>query len=1102
MKKALFILILAGFAMSLKAQFIFPAFADTAETKNDAGDDGDTDTAKIIQAVKDNINDQKKDEKPQSDPISDSTRATELELRKLELRAQRLRLEKEIKEMNAKPELTPEEKEILAMKNENLKLVLQKEKILLAAELEQAEKSKVRKNYPPGSVYGHQFFREQAFTTFQTSNEIVATEGYVLGSGDVVQLEVWGERYWSKSYTISENGSIDLQGYQKLFLKGLSLRQAREMIGSRLGLGGQSSSFSITVTRPRTVTVNIMGEVFSPGSYTLPATNTLFNALVFMGGPNNMGSVRNIYIKRDGRIIDSFDVYEYFADIRHQRDVYLQNNDYIIVTPLVGSVSVAGSVRRPGNYEMKPGEGIRDLIRYAGGNQYNAYLKDVVVSRFRNNSYELLSINLDSLFKHNKDFKLYGGETITFKEVRPEYLYNVQITGAVSVPGAYRVRSGMKLSDVLKTANGLTSRAYLEKGYLVRTNTDLTKTYMSFNPALVVSGKAGDGDLKIENSDSIYIFNKLEFQQHYTVSVSGPVRKPGTLRYIDGLKLGELVFMLGGLTDDADTNKAYILRTNSDLDKKLIPFEPGKLLRQDGFYNFEMMPRDEVFFYSKLAFKNFYSVSVSGAVNSPININYAEGMKLGDLIRMAGGLNTDADETKGFIIRTNDNMEKSLLTFAPGKVNQNPELFNLEIKPRDEITIYGKSEFRRNYTLEIQGPVKAPKQVPFSENIQISDMINLAGGLELTAFKTRGLVISTDLETGYQTVKSFSPQRVLDNPNTEENITLPPNSVIRLFDMSELRNDFDVSVYGEVRRPGDFHYADNMSLQNLVDMAGGFQFISAGTSVEVVRNFYLENGKYEFLKPKIFFTKITNMLTLDSTLKSLTLQPFDRVFIRKNPDFMPLKMVYLEGAIRFPGYYALQSENEKLASIYKRAGGFRTDADVRGIRVWRARKTGDSIEIVLNSKKAIHRRHSRYNIILRDGDKILIPYAENLVTISGDVNKLTDKDLGVYYIKHKRAKYYIRNFAGGFTETSDKKHVVVVRANGARVATRSFLFFRIYPKVKPGCKILVTPVKVVGDNGSGKKGKKFDLDLFLGKLTSRTTAVLSIVALYKIALSK
>lgn len=970
------------------AQIFFPSFEDSTLIKN-------ADSLALLNPVKEGKDTPKEEVLP-----------NETAVKKLELEAQKLKLEREIAELKGKTQLSPAEKELLNLKNENLKLVTLKEKLLLEKEYEDMRKENAAHDYPKGAIYGQDFFRDGTFKLYQKGDEVVAGENYVLGSGDVVQLEVWGYRYWSRSYTVSESGSIDIAGYQKIFVKGLTLKQAKSIIGSRLSMGGNESSYSVTVTRPRTVSVTILGEVFTPGSYTFPATNNAFNALASMGGPTNIGSVRSIYIKRDGKIRDSLDVYEYFNNVLHPRDVFLQNNDYVIVMPANNVIVLGGSVRRPGTYELKTGEGLLDLLQFAGGAFPNTYMNDVLVSRIRNNTYEVLSVNLDSLKKKGKDFILTGGERVTFKAISMDNQYAVLISGAVSVPGNYRVREGMRLSSLIKSANGLTSDAYTDRGYLVRTNKDYTKTYITFNPAEVISGKAGDKDIRISDRDSVYIFSATEIRKFNSVSISGAVYKPLTTSYISGLKLGELLFMSGGIT-------------------------------------------------------------------------------------------ADADEFKGYIIRTNDEYQKQMIAFKPKSVMEKGEMYDFEILPKDKVTIYSKSAFLRQYNIQVQGAVKSPRTIEYAENIRVSDMINMSGGLEATAYTKRALLVKEDISTGLKTAKTVNLESIMKNPGDAGDLLLERNDVLRVFSLSELKNDFSVGIYGEVRNGGEFAFADQMNLQNLIDLAGGLEFISAGTQVEIVRNLFLENGTYKFLKPQIILAKVTDNLLLDSGLSAFNLQPFDKVFIRRNPNFISVKLVYLNGAVLYPGYYALQGENEKLNSIIKRAGGFRPDAQIEGISILRFGKNGDSITVVPNSRRAMNRKHSNYNLILKGGDKIDIPFAESLVYLNGDMN-IDGQTIGAYYKKGKRAKFYINNFGGGFSKTSDKRNVVVVHANGARVGTHKYILFRVFPKVYEGSKIEVSRKSDGGSNGPGK----LNIDATLNKILTRTTAILSLVFLYKAAVTK
>ncbi|MBL7812068.1 MAG: SLBB domain-containing protein [Bacteroidetes bacterium] len=1123
MKKILLIIAIAAFTIpQVRAQIMFPFMgqADSADDTEITRADTDTPRTKAtppaaVAKEKPNPNEEE-----------------EIAVKKLELQKQKIQLEQEVLALTKIEKKSKEEEEMLQLKLESMKLLNAQEKFLmdqerdlisarnqsaklrleaeilrLQKEYEELNRDKARKQYPASSLYGHSFFRDGSFKPFSKPDDVVATESYILGTGDIVQLEVWGSRYWSKAYPVSESGSIDITGYQKIFVKGLSLRQARAMIASRLGISDAENSFSVAVTRSRMVTVNVLGEVFNPGTYTLPATNSVFNALVAMGGPSNIGSVRNIYIKRDGRIRDSFDLYEYFEDITHQRDVYLQNNDYIIVMPAMHTVYVDGSIRKPGTYELKPGETMKDLIRYAGGLYPGTYTKDIVVNRIHDNAFEVVSVNLDSLQKRGRDFNLDGAERVIFKSISVDNQYTVLINGAVSVPGTFRIKPGLRVSGLLKIANGLVSDAYLEKAYLVRTGKDFKKTYIAFSPGEAVAKPGSNADLLLDDRDSIFIFRKTDFIKFGSVAISGAVKRSINTQYISGLKLSQLIFMAGGLRDDADPKYGFITRVTPGYDKVLITFEPGKVMT-DSSADIELMPKDEIRVYSFLDKKRQYNISISGPVRVPGAYPFTENTRIFDLVNLAGGLELNAYTPRAILISTDLQtgfMNTRSLNLK--EIMDNPESAeNVKMMPKDVLYVLNKEDYGENFGVLIDGSVRRGGNFAFSDNMTITNLIDMAGGLTLQAYKERALLIHTDLSTGQRTTQTIHLQKIIDNPNSPENVKLLPRDEIRVFNLLEMVNNFNVSIYGPVRRSGEYAYSDNMSLQNLIDLAGGMQFIAAGTSIEVVRNFAVEKGAYKFLSPIILKTgEISYTLRVDSSIGEFRLQPFDKIFVRKNPDFLPLSLVYLDGAVRYPGYYALKSENEKLSSLFQRAGGFRKDAMKRGIRVKRVRGGGDTMDVVINAKKAMFRKNSHYNYILKNGDRIDVPYQESIVTLTGDMNKQTPNDLGAYFIAGKRARYYVKYFGGGFTRSSDKRNIVVVHQNGRTIATRSYLLWRTTPRVKPGCKIVVPsklddPVK--NPKGGGNKGPGFNIDKFLNQLTARTTAVLTLLAIFKVTTAK
>ena len=319
---------------------------------------------------------------------------------------------------------------------------------------------------------------------------------------------------------------------------------------------------------------------------------------------------------------------------------------------------------------------------------------------------------------------------------------------------------------------------------------------------------------------------------------------------------------------------------------------------------------------------------------------------------------------------------------------------------------------------------------------------------------------------------------------------IKPGDSIKIYDLTKLNNNYTLSITGSVRKKGVYTYSDNMTLQNLIDQAGGLDFISAGSQLEIVRNFYSNNGEYQFLKPNLIILPISNDLSLDSNIANYELQPFDKIFVRSNPEFVQLRIVKVEGAVLYPGEFALQND-EKFNSIIKRAGGFNQLAYPKGSQLKRI-INGDTISIILNYKKAINRRKSYYNYTLKDGDLIIIPYNDGIVLISGDINNNDGRNLGVYYKPHRRAKHYIKKYGGGFTKTSDRKRVIVEHKNGTRKSTKNYVIFKVYPKVRQGSTIII--------NSKTDEKLSFNTDAFINKIITRATAILTIIGIYRIAI--
>jgi polysaccharide biosynthesis/export protein len=1003
-RTALLLLLVSGSKL-LSAQFMMPGMGGMGGMGNLMLP---VDTPKVNRSLQIlQSNNAKKDTaagKPE-DPDVLKIRQAEREVQKLEIQARKGKIEKELAELKRKDSLTTLDKELIGIKNENLRIIYEKERLLLLEELSAARA--VSRDFPEAAVYGQQYFRTGPSRLIEAGSNLNVPDGYVLGTGDMVHIEVWGFRYWSGSYVVGESGSIDISGYQKIFVKGLTLKQAREIIGSRIGAGG-STSYLVTVTKPRNITVNLLGEVFNPGAVNVTALNSAFNILAATGGPTNIGTVRSIYIKRSGMIIDSLDVYKYLTD---GRELYLQNQDAIVVGPAQKIVQISGGIQKAGIYELKGVEKLSDLIRFAGGIMPVTYTRDVMVTRIVDNQYfERISVNYDSLAKTGKDFDLRHGDEVVFRIIRDDKNYLVKVMGGVNIPGEYKIRKGDRISKVLKLSNGLMSTAYAEKAYLIRTNADLTRSFLAFSPKNVLANPGAEEDMVLEERDIVNIYSRRELLDSFSVTLGGEVRKPLEIEYVDGLRMSQLLFMGGGFTEEAERSKGFIVRTDENYNKKLISFSP-----QEAF-------------------------SYPGSEKDPI------------------------------------------------------------LQPSDLVKIYSRKEYQDFFTCKIEGAVRKPVTIDYTENVRISDMVYLGGGLLEGAFMERALLIRVDPIYLIQTTKSLNLREIMENPGSEEDLLLQPRDILRIFNKLEMRDKLKVSISGEVRKPGDYDYSDDLSLKDLIYIAGGFTYAAANAKIEIVRHSApIEPVYWIPTKTLVFTSSVPVDLIADRESDKFKLVPFDQVFVRSNPEYVPNQVVTLNGAVMFPGQYTLMGNGERISSVVKRAGGLRPEAYSPGATFKRKGQEEKYMNVVIDMRKALMRKRSDYNYTLKNGDIIDIPYAEELVILTGEINTPNNDRLASYYVSGKRAGYYIRNIAGGFTENALRRKVTVIHKNGRVSQSRNFVLFKTYPKLSKGAIVNVPAKESQPGVAGGRTRQRVNLDEILNKLIVRTTALFSIIGMYRIA---
>ncbi len=546
---------------------------------------------------------------------------------------------------------------------------------------------------PKSAIYGHDFFRNKNFQIFNRTTDAQAAGNYIIGIGDQISVNVWGYSSYSGSYTVDQNGSIMPEGVGKIYVKGLSLDKAKQLIRSRFAtyLDMPNSQIEVTIIYSRVITANIVGDVFNPGSYSIPALNTAFNALLASGGPTDLGTVRNIFVKRQGNTVRKLDVYKFLLDPNSSTDFFLENNDYIFVPPAEKVVSIGGEINRPYKYELIDGEGLSDLISYAGGLTAKAYTKAIQVKRFSGNQYVLLDVNLDSLNKTKKKFELLNGDEILISTVPQNIFHFVKVSGAVMQPGQYNFNEGMRISDVLNQSHGLTESGMTDRAYIIRKNQDLSSSFITFIPQNVAKNPNSGENLKLQNLDELVFFDKQTFVDTIKVTVQGAVRLPGKYTYANGMTLQDVLYSAGGLKPEAANTRIEISRYDSagtgaphvvqtfGIDRNLQIASPGE--------TYSLAPFDFIFVRSVSSLDTQMAVTLSGEVMYPGTYALtSKDEKLVDVIQRAGGLTQWADANEATLVRKEDN--RGLVFMELDKAMKDPDgRFNLLLKGGDQIVI-------------------------------------------------------------------------------------------------------------------------------------------------------------------------------------------------------------------------------------------------------------------------------------------------------------------------------------------------------------------------------------------------------------------------------
>lgn len=639
-------------------------------------------------------------------------------------------------------------------------------------------------------VFGRDIFNNKELS-FEPNMNIATPQNYRLGPGDAVIIDIYGASQKSEQCTVSPDGDVVIEGYGPVAVSGLTVAQANARLRSTLGSRYSSSRIKLTVGQTRTIMVNVMGEVKLPGTYTLSAFATVFHALYMAGGTNDIGTLRNIKVYRNNRLVTVVDIYDYILNGKLTGNVRLADNDVIVVGPYDCLVNISGKVKRPMFYEMKKNESVASLLKYSGSFTGDAYNKAVRVNRKTGKEYAVFNVGEFDF----ANFHIADGDSVMVDSIIPRYANTVEVKGAVFRPGMYNLGEQVNsVRSLIEHAEGTTEMAFTNRAVLHRMKEDRTLKVISVDLVGIMNGTTPD--IPLQENDVLFVPTKTENIEQRTITIRGEVQFPGVYKYADNETIEDFVLQAGGLTDKASTVNVSVSRRVTD-PKALAPdsviAKLYTLSLKDGFVvdgepGFTLMPFDEVYIRKSPAYMEQKNVSVEGEVMFAGTYTLsANNTRLSDLYRKSGGTNglgyirgarlmrraTEAEKQR---MRTALQMEmeqqqKNILQLAAssnganlqqaaeGAKNANLSKFNVPDEYPVGIDLelaiknpggYADMVLREgdrlivpqyNGTVKVNGAVMYANTVAFEKGKRASYYIDQAGGYAGDAVKSRAYII-------------------------------------------------------------------------------------------------------------------------------------------------------------------------------------------------------------------------------------------------------------------------------------------------------------------------------------------------------------------------
>lgn len=625
-------------------------------------------------------------------------------------------------------------------------------------------------------VFGRDIFNTKNLT-FEPSVNLATPVDYHLGPGDEVIIDIWGTNQATIRDNISPDGYINIEDIGLVYLNGMTVSEATDYLRKELnriyaGIDSEKpvSQIKVTLGDSRTIQVNVMGEVLTPGTYALSSFSSVFHALYRAGGVNDIGSLRAIQLVRGGKPIATIDVYDFIMRGKATDDIRLQEGDVVIVPPYQALVTIEGNVKRPMKYEMKDGENVKTLLKYAGGFSGDAYTRALRMIRQNGREYQVYTIDdIDYSVFPVKD-----GDKVTAEAILNRFENKLEIKGAVYRPGIYQFGGSLNtVRQLVEKADGLMGDAFTARAVLHRERDNLTREVISVDIKKVLDGTIPD--IPLQKNDVLYIPSIHDLQDMGVITVFGEVARPGELPYADNTTLEDIIIQAGGLKESASTVRVDVSRRIKDNKSTDVSSTIGKMYSfslKDGFVidgepGFVLQPYDQVYVRRSPGYQEQANVDITGEVlydGTYALTNKSE--RLSDLVKKAGGVTPFAYVKGAKLIRqANDEELKrmedvfKMMRREMGQANMDSLKLDLDsvysvgidlelamknpgssadvvLRAGDKLVVPELSN-----TVKINGAVMLPNTVAYKDNKSVKYYISQAGGFANNARKSRAFII-------------------------------------------------------------------------------------------------------------------------------------------------------------------------------------------------------------------------------------------------------------------------------------------------------------------------------------------------------------------------